>query len=157
MKSKSFLKLILILTFLFFSLSAYAWEEIDYHLYYGDTSKFITVAWGDPRVTTPENTMDDYNPATDSFEISIFNKERNIEQVVATNIPGNVFEYSFRAPKTGHWIPKIRVVRYEIVDGVEENTVTDWSESINPEVAEVNGLPKAWWIFAWIAPVGPIE
>jgi len=157
MKTKSFLiKIILILSFLLFSLNTYAWEEVDYYLYYGDTSEYTTVAWADPRVTTPENPMDDYNPATDSFEISIFNKERDINVVVATNIPGDIFEHTFRLPKTGHWIPKIRAVRYAVVDGVEENTVTDWSESINPEVAVVNGVSRSWWLFAWIAPVGPI-
>lgn len=146
----------LLLIFLLFSLNVYAWEEMDYYLYYGTTAESTTVAWADPRVTTPADTNDDYDPLTDHFEISIYNKERNIERVIVDNIPGDVFQYTFKLPQTGHWITKIRGVRHSIVDGVEENTVTGWSESINATVAEVNGLPKAWWLFAWIAPAGPI-
>lgn len=151
-----FLKPFLLLIFLLFSINVYAWDEMDYYLYYGTTAESITVAWADPRIETPTDINDDYNPLIDHFEISIFNKERKIEQVVVNNIPGDVFQYTFNLPKTGHWIPKIRAVRHAIVDGVEENTVTDWSESIDPEVAVVNGLSRSWWLFAWIASTGPI-
>ena len=151
-----FLKPFLLLIFLLFSLNVYAWEEMDYYLYYGTTAESVTVAWGDPRVTTPEDINDDYDPLTDHFEISIYNKERNIERVIVDNIPGDVFQYTFKLPQTGHWITKIRAVRHSIVDGVEENTFTNWGESIDATISVVNDSPKAWWLFAWIAPAGPI-
>jgi hypothetical protein len=44
-----------------------------------------------------------------------------------------------------------------LVDGETPSyEYSEWAESTDPAVASVNGQPRAWWIFTWIAPTGPI-
>jgi len=149
---------LILLIILLFSLNASAqWEEIDLYLYYGDTSKDVTVAWGNPKITTPEDITDDYNVDTDVFQISMHNKERDIEVLISDTIPGDVFTHTFKLPKTGHWTPKIRVVRTTTdSEGIEIVETTAWVLSSNAEIAEVNGILRGWWLFGWLAPTGPI-
>lgn len=115
----------------------------DYYTYLTYTSKDITVKWDQP---------EDWNAETDDFEFEIYNPERKI-----TNSKGFIgeFQITFKTEKTGHWVARVRARRY--VDGeTPEYLLSEWSESTNPEVASVNEQPRAWWIFTWIAPTGPI-
>jgi len=69
------LLMIIILISIFSIAHAQTWEGIDHYLYYGDTGKDISVAWANPKVITPEDPFDDYNPLTDVFELIIYNKD----------------------------------------------------------------------------------
>lgn len=144
-------KYLLILILLLFSINAYSqdWTEIDLYLYYGYTGKDITIEWSDPGLNTPSDTTDDYDPLTDKFEVSIYNKERDITIIKHSAVPGDVFEYTFSLPKTGHWVPRVRAIRNE---GEE---ISGWSGSDNK--GYVNEVARGWWLFGWIAPTGPIE
>jgi hypothetical protein len=150
------LLMIIILISVFFSIAhAQTWEGIDYYLYYGDTGKDVSIAWADPTVLTPEDPFDDYDPLKDIFELIIYNKERDYTVKIA-DIPADQFEWTFKVPKIGHWVPKIRVKRVETVDGVDSIEYTEWSESIDSTVAQVDGVDRGWWLFTWLAPTGPI-
>ena len=153
------IKLLIVgLLLLLFSVNAHAWEEIDLYLYYGFTGKDVIVAWDDPKISTPADTSDDYNVDTDVFEFLLYNKDRDTTVVLTESIPGNVFTYTFQLPQTGHWTPKVRVVRaYIDAEGVEVIERSDWTISNDPIRASVNGDPRGWWLFGWIEPVGPIE
>jgi len=150
------LLMIIILISIFSIAHAQTWEGIDHYLYYGDTGKDISVAWADPKVITPEDPFDDYNPLTDVFELIIYNKDRDYTVKISDVIPADVFEWTFKVPKVGHWVPKIRVKRVETVDGVDSIEYTEWSESTDPTVAQVNGIDRGWWLFAWLDATGPI-
>ena len=115
----------------------------DYYTYLGYTSHDITCAW---------DQSEGYVVETDDYEFEIYNPERKITDkkgfVDATQIV-------FKTPKTGHWIARIRARR--LIDGeTPEYEYSEWSESTDPAVASVNGEPRGWWIFTWIAPTGPI-
>ena len=83
----------------------------------------------------------------DTYEMVAYNPESDIEVHIFVGLVYNHF--LMRMPKTGHWILKVRSQRGDLI--------SEWAESDNPLYATVNGLPRGWIVFAWIAPTGPIE
>lgn len=111
----------------------------DYYTWYGTTADDVTVAWDHPGFQTG-----------DTFEIQIRNPERN----TIVNIPStSTLNKIFKCPKTGHWIVSVRAKR--IVS--DQPQYSAWVDSTDPAVSLVNGQPKGWWLFVWIAGTGEIN
>jgi hypothetical protein len=122
-----------------FALEATGFSGKDYYTWYGTTADNVTVSWDQPS---------DYKTG-DTFEIQLKNPERNI----TVNIPdATTFSKIFKCPRTGHWIVYVRTKR--IVSGQPQ--YSNWVNSTDPIIATVNGQPRAWWLFTWIAGTGPI-
>jgi hypothetical protein len=110
-----------------------AWQKTDIVEYHGYTGEDIEVAWDQVVNLT--------------YDLALFNKERDIQLPLANDFTGVTL--TFQVPKTGHWIVKVRARR-----GAE---TSEWSESIDPTRATVDGEARGWMLFTWIAPAGPIE
>ena len=138
---------LIILTIFLFSLNAHAltadgFEGKDLYLYYGTTADNITIGW---------DAGDGFNADTDTYEIVIHNPERNMDASMVEGLSENTL--IIQCPKVGHWIVKVRTQRV-LEDGTIEYSV--WAESTDPKYAKVNGEPRGWWIFTWLASTGPI-
>ena len=112
----------------------------DLYNYVTTTDKDIPIAW---------DNSSGYNPDLHDYEVILYNPERDYEVTLGTT---DETTYTFKCPKTGHWIPKVRIIWME--DGVEK--YTSFASSDDATVATVNGENKAWWIHAWIASTGGI-
>ncbi len=135
------------LTIFLFSLNAHAiisdgFEGFDYYTYYGTTGDTIQLGW---------DAGDGFVASTDTYEVVIYNPERNIERSIAVDISDNIV--TVQCPKAGHWIPKVRVKRTK-TDGTFE--YSEWAVATNSTYAKVDGNARGWWLFAWIASTGPI-
>lgn len=87
------------------------------------------------------------------YRVKLLSVERNedLEITPAEGITSNSFTVNL--PKSGHYIAKIAAC---ISPLTEAPNCSDWSESINPEVATVDGVARAWWLYGHVAPVGVI-
>lgn len=133
---------LLLFTSNLYALIADGFEEKDFILYYGTTADTVTIGW---------DHGNGFNATTDTYELTIHNPERDINVVVITGII--ITTHTMQLPKTGHWIVKLRTKRV-VTDADPAYSI--WAESTNPEFAKVNGEPRGWWIFTWIASTGPI-
>jgi len=108
--------------------------------YTGTTADVVTLMWNAPV---------GYQTG-DVFEIQLKNKERN----TVVNIPETTaLTKTFKCPKTGHWTVYIRSKR--LVGSTWE--FSTWVNSTDVTVATVDGQPRAWWLFTWVAGTGPIQ
>jgi hypothetical protein len=145
MKRKLLIIGLTVLMLVFAACSAHALEATgfagkDYYTWYGTTADNVTVSWDQPEGYI----------SGDGFEIQIKNPERS----VAVNIPETTaLTKTFKCPKTGHWTVHVRSKR--LTNGTWQYST--WADSIDPAVAKVNGQPRAWWLFVWIAGPGPIS
>jgi len=135
------MKYITILVFLIFSLATNAfaeWEKKDYVTYFGTTDQTITCAWD-----AVEN--------AEGYQVELYHVERDsITRVASEGLTDTQIVLSL--PRSGHFVPRIRAC----ADYPACETYSEWSESTNSEVASVDGQPRAWWIYGYVAPPGPI-
>jgi len=116
----------------------------DYYTYSITTGDVLKLGWTG---TT------DWNVNTDIYVVTIYNVERKIERFI-----GKTKEESMdvSCPKTGHWIFQVHVERTGPY--VDDNpTILIGEKAKSTENGVVDGVEKNWWVFAWIAPVGPID
>lgn len=133
-------KLIPIISFLILSLSSSVnaeWVQKDYVTFFGTTDKSITVAW---------------NPATvaDYYEIELNHMEQGTKVTLPTGKTLTGTEKTFSLPKTGHYIIKVRACSTTL------NSCSDWASSIDATVSMVGNESRAWWVYGYTAPPGPI-
>ena len=121
-------------------------KAIDRVTYFGTTDKEVKVSW------------DHNDPPPDFYEINLYHVERQTELPAGT---GKTSENSitFQLPRSGHFIAKVRACMNsaEGIDGCDAAPCCgEWSESIDSEVAIVDGAARAWWLYGYVAPVGVI-
>ena len=116
----------------FISIANSAWELKDYVTYVGHTNEVITVAWND-------------STNTDYYEVRLYHVEKNVYLPRGTTIESTM---SINLPRTGHYIVEVR--------GINSFFEGAWSQSTNSNNSEVNGTEKGWWVYGYLAPVGPI-
>jgi len=116
--------------------SAYGWESKDLVTYFGTSDKEITIAWD-----AVEN--------ADYYELKLFSIERNVESVVANNISQT--QLKIFLPRSGLFIVRARACSNSV-----GFTCSEWSTSDNQTFATVDGQPKGWWVYGYLAPPGPI-
>ena len=121
-------------------------QAVDVVTYFGTTDQEIKVSW------------DHNDPVPDYYEITLYHVERGIESPAGI---GKTDENRivFKLPRSGHFIARVRACleSSEHVEGCETPPCcSEWSESIDPEVASVDGQPRAWWIYGHVAGPGDI-
>lgn len=122
-----------IIILLFFCGAAFAYEGLDYFTYFGTTAETYTVTWAaDPNALINH--------------VRLFNHEKNI-YVDLGSTTGS--QWDIHLPKTGHYSAEVR--------SCNDNGCSEWSKSIDPDRAKVNDNPRAWWIYGYVAPPGPLE
>lgn len=129
-----------VLLIVLLSINAFAWDGLDYFTYFGTTAETITCAWN------PSETAEKY-------QVRALHREQNI--YVDFGITNNC-EHTVTLPRSGHYIFEVRAMKLE--DGsATAYLVSEWIQSIDPEVATVDGNHRAWWVYGCVAPPGPIE
>lgn len=130
---------VFILTLLLTSSIAFAeWEKKDYVTYFGTTDKSITCAWD-----AVENAQ--------GYQVELYHVERDsITRIASEGLTDTQIEINL--PRSGHFVARIRACE----DYPTCENYSEWSESINPEVATVDGEARGWWIYGHVAPPGPI-
>ena len=117
-------------------------QAVDLVTFFGSTGQPIKVSW------------DHNEPLPDFYQVELYSVERKTGAVITPE--GGVTENSFvfTLPRSGHYIAKVRACL-----GVCESPPCcgDWSESTDPEVAIVNGQPRGWWLYGYVAPAGAID
>ena len=105
---------------------------VDNYTYFGTTAETITVKW-------------ETSAGATGYELRAYHHEQQIYIWVGstTNL-----EFTYQLPKSGHYTFMVRAV-----GNLGEST---WSESTDPNVANVDGNPRAWWVYGHVAPPGPI-
>jgi hypothetical protein len=126
--------LILFLTITSVSALESDWVGKDYVTAFGTTDKEITVTW---------NVVD----GADLYDVEMFHVEQN---VVAKTVEVTENSITTKLPKSGHYIFRVRACNSSRSD------CSIWVESIDPEYARVNDQPRAWWVYGYVAPPGPI-
>lgn len=115
--------------------SALAITQHDHVTYYVNTGEILTAAW------------DAVDTAT-SYEMQLLRFEWDNE-IVQEWIGITETSQIFTTPKSGMYIIRVRARN---ADGVSE-----WAVSINTEFATVDGEPRSWWVYGYMASPGPIE
>lgn len=133
------LALVISLVIVFFLRCSEAMQEFDRHLYAFESGDQITIAWDAQSVAT-------------YYEIRVYHFEwaQEIGFPVATGRT-STNQITFVLPKGGH---------YEIwVRACDDTDCSDYSKSIDPAAASVQGQQRAWWIYSYIGPItgGGIE
>ena len=108
---------------------------VDRVTYFGTTDKQLKISW------------DHNTPQPEFYEVKLYHVERETESPAGI---GKTADNSiiFKLPRSGHFIARVRAC--------EGDVCGDWSESINPEVATVDGQPRAWWLYGYVAKPGDI-
>lgn len=57
------------------------------------------------------------------------------------------------SPRQGHFVYELRVCPTDPT--VDASACSPWISSIDPTVAQMNGQPRAWWIYGFIDPTPP--
>lgn len=145
--NNSMKKLIIIfLLTLFLSLNVFAqedvttsgWEKKDYVTYFGTTDKSITCKW---------SLVDNAN----GYQVEVLHVERNsITKIIEEDSTDNTVEINF--PRSGHYIIRVRACG----DFPTCENASTWAESTDPNIADVDGQPKGWWVYGYVAPAGQI-
>ena len=141
------IQVIPIAAFLIFTAwAACAFEAVDHVVYFGTTDQEITVSW------------DHNEPHPDRYEVRLFHVERKTnEQAGIGGTAGN--NLTFRLPRSGHFVVTVRACMDSVTavpDCDAPPCCSEWSESTDPAVAAVNGDPRGWWIYGYVAPPGDI-
>ena len=110
------------------------WEKKDYVTYYGTSDHTITVAW-------------DPSPGATYYELEILNVERNIKTPIASGSSLTATQKTFSLPRTGHYIVSVRACDASL------SNCSVWISSLE---GTVDGAKRSWWIYAYVAPPGPI-
>ena len=129
------LRVVLWLTF--FTVNAFAWEGLDYFTYFGTTDDPIIIAW-----TAGEG--------VEKYQIRALHKERNKYIEFGTTAE---CEYTIVLPRSGHYIFEVRSLKLK--EGSDDKYITsEWAVSNDPQYATVDGEPRAWWVYGYVAPPG---
>ena len=115
-----------------FTVTSNTTGKYDYYTYFVTTGAQITVEW-----LVVSNAK--------HYEVQIYNIER--KEIKAIGITGNT-EMIFSLSRTGHYAARVRAVN--------DIGASAWSESTDPTVATVDGTPRGWWLYGYLAPPGPI-
>jgi hypothetical protein len=110
------------------------WEKKDYVTYYGTSDHTITVAWG-------------ASPGAAYYELEILHVERNTKTSIASGHSLTATQKTFSLPRTGHYIVSVRACDSNL------SNCSEWTSSLD---GIVDGVKRAWWIYAYVAPPGPI-
>jgi hypothetical protein len=132
---------LILLLILVFTGSVFAtWDKImDRVLYFGTTDALITMSW------------DPVAEAT-GYEVELFHIEQNTKMLpYGTSNHTSGTNLTFKLPKTGHYIFKVRSCINNFAECGDE-----WSESIDSTKAIVDGENKAWWVYGYVAKPGDI-
>ena len=105
---------------------------VDHHTLIGTTAEIITLGW------------DECSTAT-GYEIRAFHHEQEIYIWVGDTTE---LTFTYQLPKSGHYTFMVRAVN--------SSGESNWSESTDPNVAVVEGQSRAWWVYGFVAPPGPI-
>jgi hypothetical protein len=111
----------------------------DLYTYVGTTDLKLKVEW---------------TPVADAtgYELELYSVNRKVYVARAsTPDPG----LTFTVPNQGLYIVRVRAVRQLAAGADPVNSV--WSTSDDPTVALVDGVPKGWWVYGFLAPPGPIQ
>ena len=133
-------KIISIISFLVVLLSSPVsaeWLQKDYVTFFGTTDQTITVAWNP-------------SPSANYYEIELNQVEQNTKTILPTGQSLTDTQKTFSLPKTGHFIVRVRACNISI------NQCSTWASSIDATVSMVGSESRAWWIFGYVAPPGPI-
>lgn len=126
------------------------YSKLDAVTYTATTDKKFSCSW-------------DVQDAADFYEVQIYNLERKTLIQLGENgatfarVDEPPFEIQF--PWAGHFVPQIRACLIpEVAEGEDPKPkeCSTWSQSIDPEVATVDGEKKGWWLYGYTAPPGPI-
>jgi len=116
----------------FISLSNAAWEMKDLACYFYTTDSSITAAWA-------------VAPGVDEYELRLKHYERDVYVDLGSTTDT---QYTFSLPRSGHWTLEIR--------GTNSYKQGPWTPATDPIYGTVDGQPRGWWIYGYLAPVGPI-
>lgn len=113
------------------------WEikNKDAYLYWGTTDKPLKVAWDAQE--------------GNAFVFNLYHYEHS-EEVARGSTELN--EVTFMLPRTGHYHAKVCA----IADPGDEVDEVNCSLSIDATYAVVDGQPRAWWVYGYVAAPGPI-
>jgi len=111
---------------------ASAMQVFDYVTYYMTTDQMVTAAW-------------DASEGAEKYEIRLYCHERNEHLPIGETTECQI---TFQLPRSGHYIAQVRALC--------TGGGSDWAESTNIEHAAVNGQPRAWWLYGYLDPPGPI-
>ena len=128
---------IIFVTWAAFALEVVNLESVDYVTYFLTTDKSVIVSW-------------DEQAAAQYYEVRLYHVERE-DEVSAGSGRTKKNSITFQLPRSGHFIAKIRACNDDL-----DPPCSDWSESIDPEIAKVNGEPRAWWLYGHVAGPGNI-
>jgi hypothetical protein len=141
-------KIILIATGILFLMSTAAFADMyvyqggkvdgkDAYTYVATTDLDIPVAW------TP-------SADAESYELELYSVNRKTFVARAKTTEPSL---TFKAPFQGLFIVRIRSVNGEGDTAI----YSDWVTADSPDTGLVDGTPRGWWIYAFLAPPGPIQ
>ena len=104
---------------------------LDYYTHFGTTAETITVIW--------------IGNSPTGYELRAYHHEQQIYIWIGST---NDLQYSFQLPNSGHFTIMLRNAPPAVND--------QWSISTDLNVSKVNENPRAWWVYGYVAPPGPI-
>lgn len=110
----------------------------DLYTYVGTTDLEIKVSW------TP--VLD-----AESYDLELYCVDRNVN-VAQANTP--TAGLTIKAPHQGLFIVRVRAVR---TPPTGPQITSEWVSTDDPTIALVDGKPRGWWIYSFLAPPGPIQ
>lgn len=121
--------------------SGTGFDSVGTHTYIGYTSEPFVVEW------------DSVTDAA-SYDVRVYSVDRKAYMVIANTLPP---EFTINFPRVGMYVITTRAKGECMVDGSLQPCEGNWSETSDPNDSEVDGQPKGWMVYVFLAPPGPIE
>ena len=106
---------------------------VNNYTYFGTTAEPVTLQWI-------------VSSGAVGYELRAYHHEQQIYIWMGSTTE---LTFTYQLPKSGHYTFMVRAV------GTGDKFST-WSESTDPVVAIVDGQPRAWWSYGYVAPPGQI-
>ena len=119
---------------------AYAGEQVDYVTYIRYTGESITTAWDPPTD----------NPTYTEVQLHHYEQAQSVPAAVA-KVPQPTNQVTFNTGKGGHWIIMAKHCKPAATTG-DPDECSEIAKSTDPAYAQVDGQPRAWWVYTYVAP-----
>lgn len=121
---------------------ANAGETVDYVTYIRYTGENLTVAWDPPEPTT--------NTTYTALQLHHYEHKQDVPAAIA-KVPQPTNRVTFSMGRWGHWVVMAKHCRPAANTG-DPDECSEWAPSTDPAYAKVDGVPRAWWIYTYVAP-----
>lgn len=131
------IRLLLLILFLLIPVAGYSADEVDHHTYIFYTGENLTIAWDPPSADVTYTAL----------QVHHYEQDQTITPIAIASVPQPQNQVTFSIGRGGHWI----ILARHCKPG-DPDVCSEVSMSTDPSYSTVDGEPRGWWVYTFIAP-----